>query len=357
MFHWPTCPVVSCRLTAACRRWRCPTRTIVAPSSMATSKSWLIPIDNSRSGRRGRRHRRDELVAQLAQPAEVRPHVLRIVEERRQQHQPRQPHSAARERSFRQRAAARRARPRAWSARRPGPPGAAPPARPRPRLPRGRRPAASRAGRSSECRRKAAAALRALFDCRWPTRCQRTGRSGGRLDLLQRLLDAVLAEVDAARRPPPPARIRRARSSRRRRGGRPPATGRAGGRARDPGADDADALREACSVVHGMTVGRWRRSRPETRTAARRNAAWRPWRITWQGTTWLPAIDPSPRGRSQSHYFLSCDTIAFAWAAYWPSGASVQVLLEHLRGLGQLAEVDEAHPQLVVRVGVLRVRP
>ena len=46
-----------------------PTRTIVAPSSMATSKSWLMPIESSREAI-GRHAARDQLVAQVPQPAE-----------------------------------------------------------------------------------------------------------------------------------------------------------------------------------------------------------------------------------------------------------------------------------------------
>ena len=39
-------------------------------------------------------------------------------------------------------------------------------------------------------------AFLALFDCRWPIRCQRIARSVGLLHLEQRLLDLVLAEID-----------------------------------------------------------------------------------------------------------------------------------------------------------------
>ena len=75
-----------------------PTRTIVAPSSIATSKSWLMPIDSSLQtvGRRAGLH---PAVAQLAQR---RNHgrALRVVHQRWQQHQarergPAQPSAAA----------------------------------------------------------------------------------------------------------------------------------------------------------------------------------------------------------------------------------------------------------------------
>ena len=47
-----------------------PTRTIVAPSSIATSKSWLMPIDSSRSAPAGT-PACNQPVAQLAQPGET----------------------------------------------------------------------------------------------------------------------------------------------------------------------------------------------------------------------------------------------------------------------------------------------
>ena len=50
--------------------------------------------------------------------------------------------------------------------------------------------------RPSESRRTAPPPFAALFDCRWPMRCQRSGRSAVCVHLLQRFLDFVLAEVD-----------------------------------------------------------------------------------------------------------------------------------------------------------------
>ena len=43
-----------------------------------------------------------------------------------------------------------------------------------------------------------AAAFLALFDCRWPMRCQRSGRSAVCVHLRERLLDFVFAEIDLA---------------------------------------------------------------------------------------------------------------------------------------------------------------
>ena len=66
--------------------------------------------------------------------------------------------------------------------------------------------------------RTAAAAFRALFDCRWPIRCHRSGRSAGVGDLLQGFLHLVLAEVELPGGGGRAHAARRGRSSRRRRG-------------------------------------------------------------------------------------------------------------------------------------------
>ena len=172
----------TCRLTpvAGARgpKIAVPTRTIVAPSSMATSKSWLMPIDSSRSIA-GSTPSADQRSRSSRRPPEVGPDLLRVVEERRQQHQavdPRGPAARPRPPSSSRTASSGRAvlgRPR-----RPGPPAPASWATPRSRSPPGRaRSQQVRRCRPSGCRRTARAAFRALFDCRWPTRCHRSGRS------------------------------------------------------------------------------------------------------------------------------------------------------------------------------------
>ena len=66
---------------------------------------------------------------------------------------------------------------------------------------------------------KCGAAFRALFDCRWPIRCQRSGRSAGLRPSSERFLNLVLAEVESVRRRRRRGRSRRRMSWRRRRGG------------------------------------------------------------------------------------------------------------------------------------------
>ena len=63
------------RRPAALAEERGPTRTRVAPSSIATSKSWLMPIDSSPAASRPG----ERAVAQLAQPPEVGPRGLGVV--------------------------------------------------------------------------------------------------------------------------------------------------------------------------------------------------------------------------------------------------------------------------------------
>ena len=164
-----TCPA---RRKSPCRPGPC-----VAPSSMATSKSWLMPIDSSPSIDGRRRPRASSPSRRSRSAPELRPRVLGIVDRRRQQHQPDQP------------------RPRAHAAAASKIAGSSSSARAvlgrfagqvhldqqleRPSGSRGRRvelAAAGRRCRSSECTSKRAPAFRALFDCRWPTRCQRDRR-------------------------------------------------------------------------------------------------------------------------------------------------------------------------------------
>ena len=153
-----------------------PTRTIVAPSSMATSKSWLMPIDSSPehvpaatpSARKRSRSSRSS-GNRAGRP--------RVVEQRRQQHQAGQPDA---------RGTGPRARPGARTssaARR------ASSSRPRDPLARSTSGAVpGLGGRAVHAvqqvdsvdrvdARERPAAFRALFDCRCPIRCHRTGRS------------------------------------------------------------------------------------------------------------------------------------------------------------------------------------
>ena len=76
-----------------------PTRTSVAPSSIAASKSWLMPIDRC-AQRRRRNALRQPAVPQRAQPREPRARLFLVLVPRRNQHQPGQPHRPRAERGF-----------------------------------------------------------------------------------------------------------------------------------------------------------------------------------------------------------------------------------------------------------------
>ena len=140
---------------------------------------------------------RQQALAQRPQAPEIRTRRLGIVDGGRQQHQPDQPQPRVSARAASKIAgqlvfAARRA----WSPRRPDPPGPAarrscPPPAP---LRRAATPAPALSTEWIDV--EARAGLFALFDCRWPTRCQRSGRSRGLVHLRQRFLDLVLAEID-----------------------------------------------------------------------------------------------------------------------------------------------------------------
>ena len=183
-----------------------PTRTIVAPSSIATSKSWLMPIESSRQPV-GRHAARDQAVADFAQPPEPRPRVFGLVGNRRHDHQAAQRQRARVERGLHEVARRRARRRRTWSPR----------ARDRParessaacRLAAAaciELSSAGRGGRPTESRRTPPAALRALFDCRWPMRCQSRPRSRERVDLVERLPARGSRRSAAGRRPRPRAR-------------------------------------------------------------------------------------------------------------------------------------------------------
>ena len=159
------------------RKSRIPTRTSVAPSSMATSKSWLIPIDSSASidgstpcatsSSRKRRERR-EVGPRL--PPGRRPPAAAASARRAARRGSRAPASKIGGSSSGADAVlGRLARQIDLDQQlRRGARGRAPPRRAARAGPR-RRPSGSTSNR--------APAFRALFDCRWPTRCQRSGRS------------------------------------------------------------------------------------------------------------------------------------------------------------------------------------
>ena len=96
-----------------------PTRTMVAPSSIATSKSWLMPIDSSASAACVDALR-NEIVSETTQGGEIGAGVFRVGHRGRQQHQPDHANGRAARRPLRRSATARRRERRAWSLRRPG---------------------------------------------------------------------------------------------------------------------------------------------------------------------------------------------------------------------------------------------
>ena len=165
-------PVCALGLRACSPKIAVPTLTIVAPSSIATSKSWLMPMDSSEPAGAAPP---PGPVAQLPQPPEVGPRLLRVLGEGGQDHEAR-----ARGGLVRPRSASRVGNELALvqavlrGPRRPGRPGRA---RRSVRRSLGRRARASfrpSARPSTEwMRSNSAAARRALLDCRWPTRCQR----------------------------------------------------------------------------------------------------------------------------------------------------------------------------------------
>ena len=127
---------------------------------------------------------------------------------------------------------------------------------------------------------------------------------GGSADLLQRLLDPVLAEVLLAGVDGGPHALERDRSSTPPPGGRRRAGGRLG-RPRPrcaPRISDRRAARSACSVTGRETT----RSPASDRRRPRRPAQ-------------RAGLQAGPTA-----YFFSCGSIAFTWAAYWPSGAFVR---------------------------------
>ena len=166
---------------------------MVAPSSTAASKSWLIPIESSapreqprrrapapRSARSRRKKGRAASVSSRKGGSTMRPSS-------RSPSRPRSASSAERSSvSGRPNFVSSPARS-TWTRARTGRPCSAP-------------IRARRSARSDEStdwtRPKRAAARRALFDCRCPTRCQRVAcEVGGGRDLRLRLLDPVLPEV------------------------------------------------------------------------------------------------------------------------------------------------------------------
>ena len=140
---------------------------------MATSKSWLMPIESSRGARRWTPPSR--AVAAMAADFGTTAARLWVVVEWRQHHQPYDRfRTAGRTVERIPSVGPTRPVPRGLAAR--DRPASAP--RPAPRPPR--RPASSSAA-ERRCRRngssgRSPAAFRALFDCRWPMRCHRIRR-------------------------------------------------------------------------------------------------------------------------------------------------------------------------------------
>ena len=178
-----------------------PTRTIVAPSSTATSKSWLMPIDSSRPASSPSRRARSR---ERAQPPEERAAPLGVVEVGRQHHQAIDA-QARRAAQRLERGEQLRLRRRRTSSPRPrGPPGRGPAASGRPRPPsRASRRAERRRSRRSGRRRRApppAAPCWTAGGRRGASAGRPRARSAERLDLGLGLLHAVLAEVAHAGR-------------------------------------------------------------------------------------------------------------------------------------------------------------
>ena len=248
----------------------------VAPSSTATSKSWLMPIDSSRSISGGT-PRAGKFVPKRPEPPEIRPGVLGI----------------------------RRERAAAASVPSPAPPGTRPP----PRTPTSHVSAGapclvasparstwtSSSGLTPRLRRRRVHPLQQLGAVNRVDPGERPGRSPGLVrlevsdqmprdrdigrggDLLQCLLDTILAEIEPARRRRPPARPRPDGSSKSPPAGRKKANGQPA-RARGP-------------AVVVPPKDSWR---------SRRAATGSPCRL----------------------YFLMLDRMPLAVAANWPVGAS-----------------------------------
>ena len=282
-----------------------PTRTIVAPSSTATSKSWLMPIDSSASiagvnalRPAADRERRPARGSSGRAPSGV-------CDRRREQHQARQPDGRG-----------SRARPRRW-------PAASAPAAPclvgspaeidlheqfelapglGGRLVEFARPATARRSNGSTSNRPPA--FRALFDCRWPTRCQRSGRSARLRPSSASFLDLVLAEVDL------------------------PGVGGGANVVGVEGLGNGDEA-DGGGVAPGPAGG------------ARDAIA--------------NAVQPGAERGGIEHYFFSCATSPFAVAAFGPSGASFRYVSNSVAASGEVAFVHERHAELIVRFGVVRV--
>ena len=163
-----------------------PTRTMVAPSSIATSKSRAhahrqlrepVPLAPARAARRN--HGRASSGSLASGGIAISPRTRtwasaadRVEQRARPRRAPRRPCCGS--------------SPTLTSS-------SASTVRPGARAPAGPAPAPARAGRASGCSRRAASASLALLVCRWPIRCQGTGRPSPAI-LSLRLLHAVLAE-------------------------------------------------------------------------------------------------------------------------------------------------------------------